>query len=235
MASFLSCEMTTPRIAALVVAFRLANTLLVATQFDPDETWQAPEVAHRLVFGYGELTWEWTRGVRSHAHVLPFVLLFRLLRWLACDTPELVACAPRLLQGIIAALGDLGLARFAAVFFDDDAVGRDVLVVSSTSWFSWYCSVRTYSSSMEASVLSLLLAAMAARGRLTLGDTAPRASVVGTLSALMCHIRPTAVLFLPALFGAAVVTGKGPSSSPRADARLLGVGALSAVGTTMLV
>ena len=45
--------------AALVVSLRLLNAILVTTQLDPDEWWQAPEVAHRLVFGCGVLTWEW--------------------------------------------------------------------------------------------------------------------------------------------------------------------------------
>lgn len=192
-----------PSHAWLHVAFRLANALLVATQFDPDEWWQGPEVAHRLAFGYGELTWEWTHGVRSHVHVLPFVLLYRLLGAVGCDSPALVAHAPRLLQGLIAAVGEIGLARFASLYFDDAAAGRDTLLLSATSWFSWYCGVRTYSSSMEASLLCLLLAAMAAPGRLTLGTTARQAIAVGALAALACLVRPTASLFLPALLVAA--------------------------------
>ena len=38
---------------ALIVAFRVLNALCVQTYFVPDEYWQGPEVAHRLVFGYG--------------------------------------------------------------------------------------------------------------------------------------------------------------------------------------
>ena len=34
-----------------IVCFRLLNAALVQTAFDPDETWQGPEVAHRMVFG----------------------------------------------------------------------------------------------------------------------------------------------------------------------------------------
>ena len=47
-------------------------------QFDPDEWWQAPEVAHRLVYGYGELTWEWEHGLRGYTHILPFAALFQV-------------------------------------------------------------------------------------------------------------------------------------------------------------
>lgn len=39
------------RVFALCLAFRLANALLVQTYFNPDEHWQALEVAHRIAFG----------------------------------------------------------------------------------------------------------------------------------------------------------------------------------------
>lgn len=36
----------------LCVALRAVNSLLVQTYFNPDEHWQALEVAHRITFGY---------------------------------------------------------------------------------------------------------------------------------------------------------------------------------------
>jgi len=38
-------------IFTLCLAFRIANSLLIRTYFNPDEHWQALEVAHRIVFG----------------------------------------------------------------------------------------------------------------------------------------------------------------------------------------
>jgi hypothetical protein len=38
-----------------LAALRLINALLLCTYTTPDEYWQGPEVAHRLVFGYGYL------------------------------------------------------------------------------------------------------------------------------------------------------------------------------------
>jgi phosphatidylinositol glycan class B len=37
----------------VALLFRLANAVLTRTYAAPDEHWQAPEVAHRLVFGSG--------------------------------------------------------------------------------------------------------------------------------------------------------------------------------------
>lgn len=46
-----------PLLAPLIArSFQLA---LPQTFFQPDEFYQALEPAHRLVFGYGHLTWEW--------------------------------------------------------------------------------------------------------------------------------------------------------------------------------
>lgn len=43
---------STKTVFALCLAFRVANALLVQTYFNPDEHWQALEVAHRIAFGY---------------------------------------------------------------------------------------------------------------------------------------------------------------------------------------
>lgn len=37
----------------LLAVFRLCSALLVQTYFNPDEYWQGPEIAHRLVFARG--------------------------------------------------------------------------------------------------------------------------------------------------------------------------------------
>lgn len=46
-----STEMSSRRLFAALVCFRVVNALLVRTYFNPDEFWQSTEVAHRLVFG----------------------------------------------------------------------------------------------------------------------------------------------------------------------------------------
>lgn len=40
------------RVFVICMAMRMANSLLVQTYFNPDEHWQALEVAHRIAFGY---------------------------------------------------------------------------------------------------------------------------------------------------------------------------------------
>ncbi|KAJ3002335.1 hypothetical protein NUW54_g5903 [Trametes sanguinea] len=43
----------------VALAIRIGIALATCTFFQPDEYYQSLEVAHHLVFGYGQLTWEW--------------------------------------------------------------------------------------------------------------------------------------------------------------------------------
>ena len=193
---------STTKLAA-VVALRLLNAVLVTTQFDPDEWWQAPEVAHRLVFGYGVLTWEWQHALRGYTHVLPFAAAMQLLKWLRLDSATVIAHVPRLMQGGCAAVGDLCLHRVARRYFGSDRVADCTLLASCTSWFVWYCGVRTYSSTAEATVLLAALCLLPLPGvpepaspPHSLLAPSLRRAAGGALAALAMLVRPTAALVL---------------------------------------
>ncbi|KUF92681.1 Syntaxin-61 [Phytophthora nicotianae] len=108
-------ELPTTRIFWVsVVAFRLWNALFVRTSFNPDEYWQSTEVAHRLVFGYGYLTWEWQDDaqLRGFAHPALFAGLYKLLELLEGADKKNDDAAPvkhsnRTLALVLAALGVL--------------------------------------------------------------------------------------------------------------------------------
>lgn len=57
------------------------------TFFQPDEYWQTLEIAHRIVFGYGYQTWEWTGAspIRSVVHPALFVPLYAVLKHTGAD------------------------------------------------------------------------------------------------------------------------------------------------------
>lgn len=52
--------MRASRVAFIAATIRILQALLTRTFFQPDEYFQSLEVAHRAVFGYGQLTWEWS-------------------------------------------------------------------------------------------------------------------------------------------------------------------------------
>ena len=69
-------------VCTALAVFRVWNGLVVVTYFNPDEYWQSVEVAHRWVFGYGHLTWEWRTDarLRGAAHPALFAGLYAALR-----------------------------------------------------------------------------------------------------------------------------------------------------------
>lgn len=77
-------------ILGIFLVFRWMNASLTRTYDNPDEFWQATEVAHRLVFGSGYLTWEWIYRIRSYFHPLIFAALYKALEWCHWDTPTLM-------------------------------------------------------------------------------------------------------------------------------------------------
>jgi phosphatidylinositol glycan class B len=72
---------------ALALAVRVSIAFTTRTFFQPDEYFQALEPAHNLVFGYGDLTWEWTSKppIRSILYPALNVPIYWILKILSLD------------------------------------------------------------------------------------------------------------------------------------------------------
>ncbi|CAL5375059.1 unnamed protein product [Camellia sinensis] len=187
-----SLTFSSRRIFVTCLALRMANSLLVQTYFNPDEHWQALEVAHRITFGYGHLTWEWKKGIRSYLHPMVFAFLYRILALFHLDTPLFMIKAPRLLQSLFAAVGDLYVYKLSHVLFGGHVA--QWLFSQLTNWFMFFCFTRTLSNSLE-TVLTLM-------GLYYWPCIRASSSEVPTVSrkwglvvaALACAIRPTSAI-----------------------------------------
>lgn len=180
-------------IFTLCLAFRIANSLLTQTYFNPDEHWQALEVAHRIVFGYGHLTWEWRKGIRSYFHPLVFAVLYKVLALFGLDTPWFMVHAPRLLQALFSAVGDLYFYRLSNAIFGN-FVAKWALFSQLANWFMFFCFNRTLSNSLE-TVLTLVglyywpcMRASPSKAPLVLRKWGL------AIAALACAIRPTSAI-----------------------------------------
>lgn len=71
-------------------ALRIASVFLVQTFYEADEYWQSLEVAHKFTFGYGYLTWEWEKGIRSYVYPIFFTILYKILAIIKLDIPTLL-------------------------------------------------------------------------------------------------------------------------------------------------
>lgn len=91
--------LTRAQFVAGLLLFRFGCSLLIRYSFfNPDEYWQSLEVAHKIVFGYGHVTWEWTAGLRSYIHPLLFTPPWLLLKALHIDTTTTLDISARLVQ-----------------------------------------------------------------------------------------------------------------------------------------
>ena len=160
----------------MLILFRIANTFLVQTYFNPDEFWQGPEVAHRMTYGVGHLTWEWSpkAQLRSAVHPTLFAAFYWLVQLLGVDTRFVVAHGPRVLQSILAAVGDRYVYHWSLKLFGgrQNAANGDAgsggagsgsagssgsgasaaqwsLFCTLISFFNFFCITRTFSNSAE--------------------------------------------------------------------------------------
>ena len=79
---------------ALALAVRVSIALITRTYFQPDEYFQALEPAHLIVFGYGDLTWEWTSKppIRSILYPALNIPVYWVLKILSLDQTFLLVC-----------------------------------------------------------------------------------------------------------------------------------------------
>nr|XP_054754334.1 GPI mannosyltransferase 3-like [Lytechinus pictus] len=143
-----------PSLLILLVLFRWLNAGLVQTSFVPDEYWQSLEVAHKVVFGNGYLTWEWRTGLRGYAYPTIFVILYKILAILKLDYPVVLILAPCVLQATLSAIGDFCLYKTSVILHGKD-VARWTLLMNLSSWFVFYNATRTLTNTMESILTSV--------------------------------------------------------------------------------
>ncbi|KAI3747923.1 hypothetical protein L6452_10662 [Arctium lappa] len=181
------------KIFLLCLIFRMTNSLFVQTYFNPDEHWQALEVAHRITFGYGHLTWEWTKGIRSYLHPMIFAVLYKVLSVLHLDTPLFMIKAPRLLQSFLSAFGDLYMFKLSHVLYGGH-VAQWALFSQLTNWFMFYCITRTLSNSLETVLTAVSLYYWPCLRVYSSNDPPVSRTWALVAAAIACAIRPTSAI-----------------------------------------
>jgi hypothetical protein len=137
--------------------FRVAQAVFLVNGADvPDEWWQSTEVAEYVVFGRGQLTWEWgTEALRSYVYPLPFIIVFYFLKITGLSSfPFLVWLLPRIMAATTCVGIDYLIARLARKhIFPHERAQTLSIVLSLSSWFTGFVGVRTQSNVAEAIAL----------------------------------------------------------------------------------
>lgn len=79
---------------------------------------------------YGHLTWEWAAGLRGYTHPLIFALPYQILQFLELDSTLAVVAAPKVLQGLLAAIADVAVHLLTKLTFGSKAARCDALLPS---------------------------------------------------------------------------------------------------------
>ncbi|KAG6456284.1 hypothetical protein O3G_MSEX009646 [Manduca sexta] len=138
------------QVVLLILSVRLASVFLVQTWYVPDEYWQTLEVAHKQTFGYGALTWEWQKGIRSYLYPSLIGALYSVLKYTGLDCPEAVVLLPRIFQAIISTIADYSFYKWTG--------GRKwALYLVLLSWFWFYTSGRTLVQTLETALVAIAL------------------------------------------------------------------------------
>ncbi|WWC66978.1 uncharacterized protein I206_100885 [Kwoniella pini CBS 10737] len=163
-----------PRALLLSLFIRTVLTLpFPHTYFQPDEFYQALEIAHNYVFGYGYLTWEWkdlpslatggwydiyVAGGRMRGWLWPgvFAGIYKLLDILNLDNTELIVIAPRLVGILVAALTDYYTYKLASKLISPGASSAAIFL-SLTSLFNAHLLPRSLSTSPETLLTTMAL------------------------------------------------------------------------------
>lgn len=140
-------------VAGLVV-WRTIWAVLSQTWYVPDETWQSVEVASKVVWDRGVLTWEWDKSIRSSLHPTIFIIIFKILALIHLDYQWVVVLVPKVMTGILTALADY--AAFTMIKRrEGSSCAAWFLLLLQTNWFSLYSGSRTIINTLETSLFCL--------------------------------------------------------------------------------
>lgn len=172
------------KILFCLILWRLTSVVVVQTAHVPDEYWQSLEVAHRLAFGYGYLTWEWTAKIRSYLYPFLISLLYRLLTLLSLDHAAVLTTVPKLIQGVLTAYGEYKFYEWTG--------NKWMLYSLCINWYWYYCATRTLINTVETAFTMIALSIFPWR------DSNVRSIKFLWIVGLLCMIRPTAaIIWMP--------------------------------------
>ncbi|CAK9441668.1 uncharacterized protein LODBEIA_P55360 [Lodderomyces beijingensis] len=151
-------DVAKPKLFLFILLVRLVNATTLETYFQADEFYQCLEPAHRLVYGYGYLTWEWHQKLRSSIHPLIYALGYLV----AGENRFLIRQMPKVIGAVVASVGDFYLHEFVQVYDNDGGggggnLGWVALCLSLLNPFNWYVSTRSFSNNLETTLTIVAL------------------------------------------------------------------------------
>jgi len=109
--------------------FRVVLALISDNFNHPDENFQIYEQAHRLVFGYGLIPWEFRFDVRSWIVPGLVAVILYPFKLLGCDNPNIYTPLTKIFFGLIA------MSLVISAYF----IGKKISSVKAGLWAAFFC------------------------------------------------------------------------------------------------
>lgn len=138
-----------------LVFFRVINSLLLSTLFEPDEFFQNIDIVYKIILNNNHLTWDWVYGIRSFCfpllYFLPAFVLKKIFIFIFKENwkPKFVSCnffVVKILNGIFSGLCDFCTIRIAENFKINK---YHTIFVTLTSHILYLYSARSHVNSAE--------------------------------------------------------------------------------------
>ncbi|KAK9303933.1 hypothetical protein QLX08_004523 [Tetragonisca angustula] len=172
------------KVLSCLIIWRLISVFVVQTAHVPDEYWQSLEVAHRLAFGYGYLTWEWVMKIRSYTYPVLLSIMYRVLALTSLDYVIILTLLPRIFQAIVSAYGEYKFYKWTK--------NKWTLYSLCINWYWYYCATRTLINTVETAFTMIALSIFPWR------DSNIKSVRYLWIVGFLCMIRPTAaIIWLP--------------------------------------
>lgn len=126
--------------------FRLSSVLFVQTSYVADEYWQSLEIAHKMTFGYGYVTWEWKEGIRSYFYPFIISIFYKVLKYFSIDSVTFIVFLPKVLQAVVTSVSDQYFYLLCHKFSFNSYWSK---IAVFTNWFWYFCGMRTISNTFE--------------------------------------------------------------------------------------
>ncbi|EHY66283.1 hypothetical protein NERG_00979 [Nematocida ausubeli] len=205
---------TAPFVFPLLFGFRLINSALMKTHFEPDEYFQSVEVAMSVILNKKVYTWEWFFGVRSFVYVCLFMVplkifhtssmyIDRLIRTYSSnghnDGLVFMAYAPYLVKAVtacISALGDYSTIMSYKILYNvQSGVPTEIIITTLLNIGLWLYSTRSHINSFESSISIYIFYRLLSSGQCKDKNKKIISHLISVfLSVFMIYLRPTSIL-----------------------------------------
>lgn len=175
----------------MVLLIRLINAFSIRTYFQPDEFYQALEPAHKLVFGYGYTTWEWTAGLRSLLHPLLYAAGYYLASVFFPHLDSAVINSPRVIGAFISTCTDYYMYKVALRYAGSETIAEYSVMLLLMNPFTWYFSTRSFSSTFETALMIAGLSYWPSSKKHVRSDCNTNLNAAIVLGLLSCIVRPS--------------------------------------------